>query len=336
MSVILDALKRVQDENRRRDTAPGHEPEAPPVDTRGAEPPSNALLRRPSEPETRTEKRPSSWTVSPVIWVSAALVTLGLLVTAGLTWFQPTFDGPTVNDGQPLLARGGIVGGAPPAGVPTLEVQERLAPRETPGVRAAFAEGVRKHKAGDLHGASVAYERALDADPGNARVNANLGVLYEAMGQFPRAERHLRDAVESEPENAAAHNNLGVVLYRQGKYDAALIEFSRTLQLDPRHLEASTNKGLIFTRWGQLEDAERAFRQVLAIDSSHALAHYNLGLVHEEAGRYGAAIDAYHEFLKFGGMEDPEITDYLDRHLGWLERRRGRTSTPGPERLLHR
>lgn len=451
MSVILDALKRVQDENRRRGA--GSEPR----ESATPEPSSNALLRRLSRPRENAPAAGPAATgrkVSPVVWISAAGIVFVLLTAGALAWFQPTFEGPAANDGQPLLARrdgpgtrevasgGGAVletfGGASQpagseggasgmagleerqgeqagsddlfsdlsAGLPAadetaaaavttnapatenqatdamlrLEVEENpraaarpaaatAEPRDSfvdirsaspgesasngarqqewrpptagnstaepaprgaasvpsplvdPGVRAAFAEGVRLHKGGDLDGAAEAYTRALKSDPDNARVNANLGVLYEAQGKLTLAERHLRVAVQTEPDNAAAHNNLGVVLYRQGKYDAALIEFNRTLQLDPRHLDAYTNKGLIFTRWGQVEDAERAFQQVLAIDPTNALAHYNLGLVYEEQGRFGQAVEEYYRFLELGGMAHPEITSYLDRHLQWLERR---------------
>lgn len=194
-------------------------------------------------------------------------------------------------------------------------------PLVDPGVRAAFAEGVRLQKAGDQSGAEDAYKRALQRDPDNARVNANLGVLYESQDRLTLAERHLRAAVAVEPDNGPAHNNLGVVLYRLGTYEAALIEFNRTLALDPRNLDAYTNKGLIYTRWGQYEEAERAFMQVLTIDPTNPLAHYNLGLVYEEMGKLDRAVDHYYEFVRVGGAGYPEIASYLDRHLRWLEGR---------------
>jgi Tfp pilus assembly protein PilF len=188
-----------------------------------------------------------------------------------------------------------------------------------PGVRAAFQDGVRMQKTGDMAGAEQAYKRALRFDPYNAAANANLGVLYESQSRLSLAERHLRAAVEVAPDNASAHNNLGVVLYRVGNYDGALIEFNRTLALDADRLDAYTNKGLIFTRWGRHEDAERAFLQVLARDPEHGLARYNLGLVYEETGQVARAVEEYYEFLSTGGSDHPEIVDYLSEHLPWLE-----------------
>ena len=187
-----------------------------------------------------------------------------------------------------------------------------------PGVRDAFEAGVRAQKDGDMPRAEEAYKRALRQDPRNAKVNANMGVLYERQGRFEAAERHLRQAAAVEPNNASVHNNLGVVLYRMGNFDGALIEFNRTLSLDPERLDAYTNKGLIFTRWGRYEDAERAFMQVLALNPDDPLANYNLGLVYEEVDDVDRAVDHYYRFLNVGGADHPKIARYLSQHLIWL------------------
>jgi len=198
-----------------------------------------------------------------------------------------------------------------------------------PGVRDAFAAGVRAQKQGDFGQAEESYKRALRHDPHNAKVNANLGVLYEKQGRLAPAERHLRQAVSVEPNNASVHNNLGAVLYGMGNYDGALIEFNRTLSLDPERLDAYTNKGLIFTRWGRYEDAERAFMQVLALNPDDPLANYNLGLVYEEIDNVERAVDHYYRFLKTGGADHPDVSRYLTQHLVWLE---GRLNGGAPRR----
>ena len=190
-----------------------------------------------------------------------------------------------------------------------------------PSVRSGFQRGLQLQKAGDMSGAEDAYLRALKLDPDNARINANLAVLYEGQGRFQLAERHLRNAINVEPDNASARNNLGVVLYRMGNLDGALIEFKRALALDPEQLDAYTNKGLIFMRWGRYEDARRAFAQVLVADPENALAHYNLGLVYEELQMWDQAIDSYYRFLDSGGSLHPDIVQYVSQRLPWVESR---------------
>ncbi|NKB87576.1 MAG: tetratricopeptide repeat protein [Acidobacteria bacterium] len=192
-----------------------------------------------------------------------------------------------------------------------------------PTVRSGFQRGLQLQKAGDLGGAEDAYLRALKLDPDNARINANLAVLYEGQGRFQLAERHLRRALNVDPQNASAHNNLGVVLYRMGNLDGALIEFNRALALDAKQLDAYTNKGLIFMRWGRYEDARRAFSQVIVADPENALAHYNLGLVYEELQMWDQAIDSYYRFLDTGSSQHPDIMQYVSQRLPWVESRLG-------------
>ena len=206
----------------------------------------------------------------------------------------------------------------PPAEIGRARPPNRLV---DPGVKAAFNEGVRFQKAGQFAEAEEAYKRALKHDVNNARVNANLGVLYESQGRFDLAERHLRQAIHVESENANFRNNLGVVLYRVGDYEGAMAEFNRTLRYDPTRLDAHTNRGLIHTRWGRFEEAESSFRAVLSLDPNNALAHYNLGLVYEETDRLQGALDEYYEFIRVGGADHPEIVNYLEGHLIWLEGR---------------
>lgn len=225
-----------------------------------------------------------------------------------LTTQQSGPSGSMTAQGNRASSRGGVAGSA--------SIPKRLI---DPGVRDAFAQGVRAQKQGDLGAAEEAYKRALKYDPDNARVNVNLGVLYEQLGRLPLAERHLRRSIAVEIDNANAHNNLGVVLYRLGNYDAAMIEFNRTLVLDPRRLDAYTNRGLIFTRWGQYREAEKSFKQVLELDPSNALAHYNLGMVYEELHRLELAAEHYYQFLTLGGSDHPRITEDLGPHLEWLE-----------------
>ena len=53
-----------------------------------------------------------------------------------------------------------------------------------------------------------------------------------------------RKALESEPDNAKYHTNLGCVLARQGRLDEAVQNFSTALQLNPQDRKAAENMQL--------------------------------------------------------------------------------------------
>ncbi len=77
------------------------------------------------------------------------------------------------------------------------------------------------------------YEEALRRDPGDYRVNTELGLLYLQRGIWPKAEKHLRAAVKritrnyTRPKDGEALYYLGVALQAQNKSVAAIDAFNR-------------------------------------------------------------------------------------------------------------
>ncbi|MGZ7066666.1 MAG: DUF5107 domain-containing protein, partial [Candidatus Aminicenantales bacterium] len=71
------------------------------------------------------------------------------------------------------------------------------------------------------------YEEALRRDPGDARANTALGILYLKRGMFREAEERLRTALArltfnyTRPKDGEAYYYLGVALRRQGKLKEA-------------------------------------------------------------------------------------------------------------------
>jgi tetratricopeptide (TPR) repeat protein len=77
------------------------------------------------------------------------------------------------------------------------------------------------------------YEEALRRDPGDTRVNTELGILYCQRGMFREAEGNLATALQrltynhTNPRNGEASYYLGVALEGQGEYDSAYEAYSR-------------------------------------------------------------------------------------------------------------
>ncbi|MCP4610528.1 MAG: DUF5107 domain-containing protein [Planctomycetes bacterium] len=75
------------------------------------------------------------------------------------------------------------------------------------------------------------YEEALKRDPGNSRVNTELGILYLKRGMFKEAEGKLNQAVKrvaknyTSPKSGQPYYYLGLALKFQRKYDAAYDAF---------------------------------------------------------------------------------------------------------------
>jgi tetratricopeptide (TPR) repeat protein len=150
------------------------------------------------------------------------------------------------------------------------------------------------------------YEEALRRDPGDYRVNTQLGILYCRRGMFKEAEEKLHTAIRratreyTSPKDGEAFDYLGVAQEAQGKYDAAYEAFykatwswawhaagyyqlaqlacrrgdeARALEFVDRSLGANSLntkalnlKAALLRRSGRSEEAARVASSALAID----------------------------------------------------------------------
>ena len=76
-----------------------------------------------------------------------------------------------------------------------------------PSPRILMQFGTEAAKDGLWREATLRWERALRADPSNARLHNNLAVAYESAGRFEEADRAYREARRLDPERKAIREN---------------------------------------------------------------------------------------------------------------------------------
>jgi serine/threonine-protein kinase len=115
-------------------------------------------------------------------------------------------------------------------------------------------------------------------------IHATLGQTYIGLGEYDRAEPHLRRALEIQQEIhrgdhadvARGEARLGVLYYQRGQYEAALERTGRAVAMARRvygeqHPEIATalnNLGVIQRNLGQLDEAGESLRAALAMRRS--------------------------------------------------------------------
>jgi predicted CXXCH cytochrome family protein len=124
-----------------------------------------------------------------------------------------------------------------------------------PADRSAFARGLREYRtvqdtnaerpeaqvnlgllalvSGDLAGARVAYQRAIEEAPYFVPAYVNLADLDRMEGRDDDAVARLREALALAPETATVRYALGLALHRTGHAQEALAEFARAAQSAP-------------------------------------------------------------------------------------------------------
>lgn len=88
---------------------------------------------------------------------------------------------------------------------------------------------------GDLVGAKVVYQQALEIDPTFAPGHYNLGMTLKALGDLEAAIAAYKQAIHFNPTYAEAYQNLGVVLLKIGDVPASLSAFRRAIALYQSH-----------------------------------------------------------------------------------------------------
>lgn len=95
-----------------------------------------------------------------------------------------------------------------------LAAQQRLLPITTshPQLSGPWLNlGITQLQLGDGSAAVVAFNRALDANPGNIEACNQLGILHRRAGHLDEARRYYEAALLHDPDYADAHWNLGIL-----------------------------------------------------------------------------------------------------------------------------
>jgi tetratricopeptide (TPR) repeat protein len=199
------------------------------------------------------------------------------------------------------------------------------APEDIKTVEELYLTGLRLDQ---FHNAALEpypyYEEALKRDPGDSRVNTELGILYLKRGMFKEAQEKLDKAIKrlsknyTSPKTGRAHYYLGLALKYQAKYEAAydalykatwsygyhtaayyhLAEIDclrKDFKTALKHLDHSiaTNtwntkalnlKSAVLRKSGQFEEAAKVVLKVLDFDPLDFWAEYELYLAKKVAG----------------------------------------------------
>lgn len=123
--------------------------------------------------------------------------------------------------------------------------------------------------------AAAAYRKALEANPGDAAVWADLGVALEGLKDLAGAEQSYRKAVELEPGLARAHYNLGTLLAARGARQEGIQHLETAVRLDPESRGALFNLGQALAGAGEPARALDAFDRLLKLTPGDAVARFN-------------------------------------------------------------
>lgn len=158
----------------------------------------------------------------------------------------------------------------PPAGTELripLDPDELAAYQARRASRVPYNDGLAMAERGEFLDAAGAFRRAIELDPQFADAHFNLGVTYQRMKAYEKAQESFRRAAEVEPENADYQYALGGAYFHLQRYDRAIAAFRGALAVQPAHRRAQYSLAVALEKKGDRRAARAAWERYLELDA---------------------------------------------------------------------
>ena len=161
-----------------------------------------------------------------------------------------------------------------------------------------FDLAVKNHQKNNLQVAENLYEETLKRNPNHVDAHNNLGIIFQALGEFHKARNCYEKAIQIRPDAYAAYYNLGLVFKEFGEFQKAVDCYQKSIQIQPNHADTHNNLGLVFKELGEHQKAISCYEKAIEIDPNYAGAYDNLGNILVVLKRFNEAIKIYQQALR--------------------------------------
>jgi tetratricopeptide (TPR) repeat protein len=186
--------------------------------------------------------------------------------------------------------------------------------------------GIVLEKQGNIAGASDAYKKAVDLNPGDVAARQSLQKLSDSRvatddsarkaelesyirdGRFREAQPLAAAYVEQHPKSSWGWYALGYSLFAQQKIGESIQALAKSLQLDVKNAEAHKILGRDLMIIGRFDAAQVEFELGIRYDPKSAEMHYNLGKLFSMQDNWGPGRKEFEAALRI----DPSYVEALD------------------------
>lgn len=119
----------------------------------------------------------------------------------------------------------------------SLQVLDNVIRPEAPDWNTLLVKGATLDQLGRNQEARALYAQALVHAPGEASIEANMGLSYAMTNELPTAEQHLRRAVQMRGATSRIRQNLALVIGLQGRFDECRAIYAA--ELPPEQVESN-------------------------------------------------------------------------------------------------
>jgi tetratricopeptide (TPR) repeat protein len=159
-----------------------------------------------------------------------------------------------------------------------------------------------------LSRAKAAALRAIELDDTIAEPHASLGFIAETHEwDWATAEREYKRAVQLNPGDARVHHWYAGYLMYVGRFEEGISEARRARDLDPLSLPVNNALAGRLLAAGRLPEALEQAQKTLQLDPHFAPAHQTLGWAYLHNGNHIEAIQEFQKALQLSGTDDTDL-----------------------------
>jgi tetratricopeptide (TPR) repeat protein len=156
-------------------------------------------------------------------------------------------------------------------------------------------------RSGSVLLAEADFKAVLRSEPPNVEAHEALANLYRGQRMSDLAEEHLRKIVALRPTEPRHLAGLADLLRDRRRFDEAIPQYVAAVAIAPKDARLWTGLGLAYQGAGRPANALDAFHRAVSNDPENAFSLYQLGLANLEAKRFDEALTA----LRAASLKDP-------------------------------
>ena len=149
------------------------------------------------------------------------------------------------------------------------------------------------------------YLKKLAVTPNDAELNANIGAIKQAQGDFESALNYYGKAERLDPHNITTRINVGTLYQQKKDYRRALEAYDSVLTLEPGNAKAMFYKASVLSEMGDKQTALSLYKSVVTLEPGNTEARNAVTSIVKET----MSPTEYIGYLSQSGTDD-ELYDY--------------------------
>ena len=150
--------------------------------------------------------------------------------------------------------------------------------------KAAFNEGMKVLETGDMEGARLHFQNAVDAEPNEAEFRLRLAWTMIHTGDKEGALQQYLAALPHRPGNTEIHYNMGGLYLETEDPERAIQHYDKVIELDPDYGDAHRKLADLYRLNGEYEKAVNHYKQMIRLNGNDPESRFGYALMHARLG----------------------------------------------------